>query len=83
MKWANLRGGYKDQLRSLAAADPYDLLGVRRDVSSVGLKKAYLSRVKAYHPDRAHSFLKDHHQEVLKLINAAFERIKKERGYAG
>jgi curved DNA-binding protein CbpA len=82
MKWTELKKGYENQLERLASTDPYQLLGVPHEVSATALRRAYLDMVKAYHPDHADPFVKEHHQEILKLINAAFNRIRKEHNHA-
>lgn len=76
MRWKDLNQAYKGRLEILAAKSPHELLAVDADASSGDIKSAYLRLVKAYHPDVADPFMAKHNQEVLKLINAAYERLK-------
>lgn len=79
MRWKHLNQGYKDRIETLAAKTPRELLGVDADASAEDIKSAYLRLVKGYHPDVADPFMAKHNQEVLKLINAAYERLKESR----
>jgi curved DNA-binding protein CbpA len=78
MRWRDLKEGYKDRLAALSAMTPHERLGVRPDASPDEVKAAYIRLVKAYHPDGSDPFMIKHNQEVLKLINAAYE-IMRER----
>jgi DnaJ-class molecular chaperone len=79
MRWKDLNRGYKDRIAALAAMTPRELLGIRSDASAEDIKSAYLRMVKAYHPDVSDPFMAKHNQEVLKLINAAYEQLKEGR----
>lgn len=79
MLWKDLNQGYKDRIAILAALPPHELLGIRADASGDDIKSAYLRMVKAYHPDVSDPFMAKHNQEVLKLINAAYEHLKEGR----
>lgn len=60
--------------------DPYQVLGVKPDISDEELKKAYRALVKKYHPDRyANSPMEHEAQEKLKDINLAYDTIQKMR----
>lgn len=76
MRWKDLNQGYKDRIAALAAMTPRELLGIQADASAEDIKSAYVRLVKAYHPDVSDPFMAKHNQEVLKLINAAYERLK-------
>ncbi len=54
-------------------ADPYDVLGVDKNISEGGLKRAYIKLVKTNHPD-AYSYADD--PEVKKLANNVFTLIQ-------
>lgn len=66
-------------------ADPYKILGVRRDASDQEIKSAYRRLVREHHPDKLiaeglpEEFIETANQR-LAGINAAYERIEKERG---
>lgn len=76
MKWRDLNAGYEDRLTALAKLSPYELLQVAEDASAADLKKAYLRLMKTYHPDRADPFMARHGEEVVKLINAAYDKLR-------
>jgi DnaJ-class molecular chaperone len=79
MRWKDLNQGYKDRIHALAAKTPRELLGVGTDATAEQIKSAYLRMVKAYHPDVSDRFMAKHNQEVLKLINAAYEKLNESR----
>lgn len=62
----------------------YEVLGLTEQSSNDSIKKAYRSLVKKYHPDRLHNATKEDRQvakEKFQKIQAAYEKIKKERGF--
>lgn len=65
-------------------ADPYEILGVNRDTDNAAIKTAYRKLVREHHPDRLiakgmpKEFI-DLATEKLSTVNAAWERIAKER----
>ncbi len=67
--------------------DPYAVLGVSPDASEQEIKEAYRRLVRDYHPDRLvalglpEDFVKLAN-EKLAAINAAYETIKKQRGFS-
>ena len=79
MRWNNLNQGYTDRVEALSAKTPHELLGVSVDAGAHEIKVAYLRKVRAYHPDVSDPFMAKHNQEVLKLINAAYEKLKENR----
>jgi DnaJ-class molecular chaperone len=79
MRWKDLNQRYKGRIAALAAMAPRELLGVHADASAEDIKLAYFRMVKAYHPDVSDPFMAKHNQEVLKLINAAYEQLKEGR----
>jgi curved DNA-binding protein CbpA len=76
MRWRDLNQGYKDRLAALSAMSPHERLGVPSNARPEEIKAAYLRLVKAYHPDVSDPFMIKHNQEVLKLINAAYETLR-------
>ena len=79
MKWRDIPRSYTDRLTELQAQlakDPYSVLGLDASATDDELKRAYRAKVRAYHPDTQGTFLRAHAQEVLKVINAAYERIQ-------
>jgi DnaJ like chaperone protein len=67
------------------AADPYEVLGVSRDIGDDVLKRRYRELVRRHHPDvlagKGHSHeLQDVAARNLAAINAAWDEIAKERG---
>ena len=67
------------------SADPYDILGVRRDQSDAAIKAAHRKLVLENHPDRLvaqgmpQEFV-DLANEKLATINAAYDQIQSQRG---
>jgi DnaJ-class molecular chaperone len=76
MRWKELRNGYSDRIATLASLQPHELLGVSTDATGEELKSAYIKLVKTYHPDRSDPFMARHNEAVIKLINAAYEKLK-------
>jgi len=83
MKWRDLSNSYQgriEALQSQLASDPYAVLGIEFTASDEEIRLAYRKKVRAYHPDRQGEFLRSHAQEVIKIVNAAYERICRLRG---
>src|SRR5437870_588347 len=65
----------KPSIAELAKQDPYERLGLSRDASDDELKAARRRLVKELHPDpQGHNG----DEERLKLINAAYDEVKRE-----
>lgn len=75
MKWRDFDRDYKSELDRKRMQAPRELLGVTEDASRKEVRSAYLKLVKTYHPDGADAFMSRYNQEVLKLINAAYEDL--------
>lgn len=76
--WRNLDGPYQDRLNAMRGMAPHEILAVSPDCSKAEARAAYLSLVKTYHPDQADPFMAAHGQEMLKLINQAYEQIARD-----
>jgi len=77
-------GGYVPPQRTTQGPDPYAVLGIPRTADDRAIKRAYRKLISEHHPDR----LGDLPEEMRKRaearaseINAAYERIKAERGF--
>lgn len=77
-------GGYVPPQRNALGPDPYAVLGIPRNADDRTIKRAYRKLISEHHPDR----LGDLPEEMRKRaetraseINAAYERIKAERGF--
>lgn len=79
MRWRDLSGGHRSHLLELEGRDPYTVLGVTETTPRAEIRRAYLAKVRAYHPDRVDPFLQSVAQEMLKLFNRAWETIEREQ----
>lgn len=83
MKWKDIPSTYQDRitaLRNQLVEDPFSVLGLSPTASNDEIRLAYRKKVRAYHPDRQDAFVKLHAQEVIKVINTAYEHICRIRG---
>lgn len=77
-----------DTLKGLFVKDlhsAYTILGVKEDASEEEIKRAYRKLVFLHHPDRVAHLGEDIQRaanEKLRQINAAYEEIKRKRGFA-
>ncbi|RAP59695.1 co-chaperone DjlA [Oleiagrimonas sp. MCCC 1A03011] len=77
-------GGYTPPRREPSGPDPYAILGVQRDADDRAIKRAYRKLISEHHPDRLGDLpedLRKRAEERASEINAAYERIKAERGF--
>jgi DnaJ like chaperone protein len=71
--------------RDEKASDPYQILGLERDVSDATIKKTYRKLIRENHPDTLiargmpQEFI-DVANEKMAAINAAYDLVEKERG---
>jgi DnaJ-class molecular chaperone len=75
MKWTNIDTDAPRGLERLRAMSPHELLGVSATASKTEIRQAYFELARVYHPDKAGDFMRSHNEEVMKLINAAYERL--------
>jgi DnaJ like chaperone protein len=77
-------GGYVPPQRSTQGPDPYAVLGIQRDSDDRAIKRAYRKLISEHHPDRLGDLPDDMRRRAesrASEINAAYERIKAERGF--
>ena len=66
-----------------AGKDPYAVLGITRDASEREIKRAYRKLISQHHPDKLGDVpdeLKRRAEERAREINAAYEKIREEKG---
>ena len=76
--------GYVPPQRNTSGPDPYTVLGIARDVDDRAVKRAYRKLISEHHPDRLGDLPEDMRKRAearASEINAAYERIKAERGF--
>ncbi|WP_109123682.1 co-chaperone DjlA [Dyella sp. C11] len=77
-------GGYVPPQRNTQGPDPYTVLGISRDVDDRAVKRAYRKLISEHHPDRLGDLpeaMRKQAEARASEINAAYERIKAERGF--
>lgn len=77
-------GGYVPPQRNTSGPDPYTVLGISRSVDDRAVKRAYRKLISEHHPDRLGDLPEDMRKRAearASEINAAYERIKSERGF--
>ena len=72
MRWRPLNR-HTSALEELARLPAHELLGVPVTASAAEIKAAYRKKVRVYHPDSVEPFLKPHGEEVMKLLNRAYD----------
>lgn len=73
MKWRPLDGKHRDRIEILRDMPAHELLGIAADASAQEIKQAYRRKARAYHPDRLDPFLRPHGEEIMRLLNRAYE----------
>ncbi|MBF0240679.1 MAG: J domain-containing protein [SAR324 cluster bacterium] len=61
-----------------AIDDPYTILGISNTATNEEIKRAYITLIKEYHPDKVASLgtkLRDLAEKEAKRINAAYQKI--------
>ena len=77
-------GGYVPPQRSTQGPDPYTVLGIERSADDRAVKRAYRKLISEHHPDRLGDLpeaMRRQAEARASEINAAYERIKAERGF--
>jgi DnaJ like chaperone protein len=77
------RQGSQEAPRQPAGKDPYAVLGLTRDAHEREVKRAYRKLISQHHPDKLGDVpeeLKRRAEERAREINAAYEKIREERG---
>ncbi len=80
MKWTEYKNRTPDELARLASLSRHELLGVPADASLPEIKRAYRRMARIYHPDSSHPFMRSYHEQVMKLLNEAYEQLLRSRG---
>jgi DnaJ like chaperone protein len=78
------QSGPRSSRNTVSAADPYVVLGISRDAPAADIKRAYRKLMSQHHPDKLGKVpeeLKHRAESRAREINAAYERIKSERGF--
>lgn len=71
-----MKHAYADRLAAMAQLPPHELLGVDPTSSKEDIRAAYLKLMNTYHPDRSDPFMYRYNQEVSKLVNVAYEKMR-------
>jgi DnaJ-class molecular chaperone len=58
-----------------ARLSDHELLGVAATASEAEIKAAYRKKARVYHPDFVDPFLRRHGEEVMKLLNRAYDHM--------
>ncbi|MEO8012346.1 MAG: DnaJ domain-containing protein, partial [Dokdonella sp.] len=77
-------GGAQRPGSSVPATDPYAVLGIGHEAQPRDIKHAYRKLMSQHHPDKLGNVpeeLKRRAESRAREINAAYERIKSERGF--
>lgn len=80
MRWRELHPLDASSTEALAKRPPAEILRVAPDASCAQIKAAYRRLARAYHPDVADPFVRERNQEMLKLVNRAYEALARSRG---
>jgi DnaJ like chaperone protein len=77
-------GGYVPPQRTALGPDPYAVLGIDRNADDRAVKRAYRKLISEHHPDRLGDLPEDMRKRAesrASEINAAYDRIKEQRGF--
>jgi DnaJ like chaperone protein len=77
-------GGYVPPQRAPQGPDPYAVLGIERGADERAIKRAYRKLISEHHPDRLGDLpetMRKQAEARASEINAAYERIKAEKGF--
>ncbi|HET6632163.1 MAG TPA: co-chaperone DjlA [Rhodanobacteraceae bacterium] len=76
--------GYVPPRQAHQGPDPYAVLGITRDADDAAVKRAYRKLMSQHHPDRLGNLpddLRRRAEERASAVNAAYDRIKEQRGF--
>lgn len=77
------RGYYTESNRQQVTENPYKVLGIEPTATDEEVKKAYRRMAMRYHPDKVENMgeeMRKNATEQFRIINEAYETIKRERG---
>ena len=77
MNWRDIPTRYTDRAEILSAQKPHEILEVSEAATLDEVKAAYRRLVKIYHPDKSHGFVQSSNEEVLKIVNDAYQAMAK------
>jgi len=80
MKWTKHTAQRPDELARLAGLPPHEVLGVPADAALPEIKRIYRRMVRIDHPDSSHPFMRSYNEEVMKLLNEAYEKLLHSHG---
>jgi curved DNA-binding protein CbpA len=75
MNWRSIRQPVAGRLTTLRRKAPHEILGVSPSASEVEIKQAYRKQARAYHPDVVDPFLRPHGEQMMKLLNGAYQSM--------
>lgn len=75
MKWKNKTHELTNELHRLSRLEAHELLNVPLNANTETIKSAYYKMVKVYHPDKAHPFMREYNEQVMKLLNRAYSYL--------
>ena len=55
--------------------EPHEVLNIAPGASADEIKSAYRQMVKVYHPDKSDPFMRKHNEQVIKIVNDAYEQL--------
>jgi curved DNA-binding protein CbpA len=80
MRWHDVRRLTASSAEALSTCTPEEILRVCEEADYIEIKAAYKRLARAYHPDVADPFLRRRNEEILKVINRAYEELLRSRG---
>jgi DnaJ-class molecular chaperone len=79
MKWRSIRQPVAGRLARLRRKAPHEILGVSPSAPGAEIKQAYRRQARAYHPDVVDPFLRPHSEQMMKLLNDAYQSMMARR----